>query len=181
MAALECLEEYGFAGTSTLRIQKRAGMSRGRLLHQFASKNELVVAAVHRLAETRFEELGTLTANYSSERPLRAIDLLWQTHQGGLFWVATELWLAARLDDELRTHLLREEREIGRLIRMQCDALFGPDVVAHPSYASFRELLISSMRGVALTYSFDKREMTTEPMLAVWRKMASEMLDLDET
>src|SRR6059058_877642 len=41
-AAVACLVEDGYAGASTLAVQARAGVSRGRLLHHFPSRAELV-------------------------------------------------------------------------------------------------------------------------------------------
>ena len=37
-AAVACLVEEGYAGASTLAVQARAGVSRGRLLHHFPSR-----------------------------------------------------------------------------------------------------------------------------------------------
>src|ERR1700752_3059582 len=55
-AAVECLAEVGYARTTTTEILRRAGVSRGRLLHQFPVKDELLVAAVQHLAEVRIDE-----------------------------------------------------------------------------------------------------------------------------
>ena len=52
-AAVRALVEHGYAGTSTLRIQEIAEVSRGSLLHQFPSRDALLVAAVQHLAEAR--------------------------------------------------------------------------------------------------------------------------------
>ena len=46
-ATVRCLVTHGYAGTTTQRIQDEAGVSRGALLHHFASKSELLVAAIH--------------------------------------------------------------------------------------------------------------------------------------
>jgi AcrR family transcriptional regulator len=56
-AAVESLIEVGFARTTTLEVQRRAGVSRGALLHHFPSKAELLVAAVAHLAEMRAKEM----------------------------------------------------------------------------------------------------------------------------
>ena len=49
-AAVACLVESGYSGATTLQIQARAGVSRGRLLHHFPSRDELLVAASRHLA-----------------------------------------------------------------------------------------------------------------------------------
>src|SRR5690606_9523055 len=49
--------EYGYAGTTTQRIQGRAGVSRGALLHHFGSKEQLFVAAIGHIAELHLEQI----------------------------------------------------------------------------------------------------------------------------
>ncbi|MEV6217467.1 helix-turn-helix domain-containing protein [Nocardia sp. NPDC051833] len=50
-ATVSCLVEFGYARTTTLRVQQRAGVSRGALLHHFPSKPDMFVAAVRSVAE----------------------------------------------------------------------------------------------------------------------------------
>lgn len=54
-AAVECLIEYGYAGTSTVAVCQRAKLSRGAHLHHFATKDELLLAALDHLAHKRFD------------------------------------------------------------------------------------------------------------------------------
>ena len=56
-AAVACLVEDGYAGASTLAVQARAGVSRGRLLHHFPSRAELLVAAAEHLSTTLLAEV----------------------------------------------------------------------------------------------------------------------------
>ncbi len=53
-ATLACLSEKGYAATSTNDVVKRAGVSRGALVHHFASKSELVAAAAVYLVRKRY-------------------------------------------------------------------------------------------------------------------------------
>ena len=41
-------------------------------------------------------------------------------------------------------------------------------------------LLLSSMRGVALTYAFETRDPTTDPNLLTWRRLARQMLEVGD-
>lgn len=172
-AALSVLEEDGLSGATTVRIQKRAGVTRGRLLHHFPSRDGLLVAAVQHLATARLVALkGAPIGNRSRTRIRFAIDALWSTYQGPLFWVAMELWLGARTDDSLRKVLLPEERQLGAVINELCAELFGEHLVARPGYTEFRDILISSMRGVAMTYALDPRTMETDPHRTMWYRQA---------
>ncbi len=48
---------------------------------------------------------------------------------------------------------------------------------AHPDFGELVNLLVSSMRGVALTYAFDSRNHRREASLPAWRRLAHRYLD----
>jgi AcrR family transcriptional regulator len=180
-AAVACLVESGYAGATTLRIQARAGVSRGRLLHHFPSRELLLVAASHHLAVRRLaaavERIDLDGAGLTGSARLdRGIELLWRTFAEPYFWAAVELWTAARTDDDLRAALLPQERELGAAIRAGLDRFFGPDLTAHPRYPQVRDLLFTSMRGVGLTYAIDPRDPATDPHLPLWKQTAVTLL-----
>jgi AcrR family transcriptional regulator len=180
-AAVRALVEHGYAGTSTLRIQQMAEVSRGSLLHQFPSRDALLVAAVQHLAEARFNEMGTRTTwpDDPQDRIRAAVLAMWSTYQQDYFWAATELWLAARHNAELRDSLEQQERVLYKQVRAVTDAMFGAPLNQHPDYARVRETLNTSMRGVALTYAFDRRNAARDPHIADWVTLAVKVL-LDE-
>jgi AcrR family transcriptional regulator len=179
-ATVTILEEEGLAGATTVRIQEQAGFSRGRLLHHFPSRAALLVAAVQHLANARLSAQRQPMERTSGQARIRAaIDALWLTYEGPLFWAAMELWLGARTDAKLRECLVPEEEQIGHVVWELCDELFGPAVVIKPAYPDFRDLLISSMRGVAMTYAFNDRPKKTDPHREMWFRMAITMLQVD--
>ena len=55
---MSVLVEHGYSNATTVRIQAAAGVSRGRLLHHFPSRDSLLVASVHHLAAQRVQDLG---------------------------------------------------------------------------------------------------------------------------
>lgn len=172
-AALACLAEDGYAATTTSRIQERAGVSRGSLLHQFPSRDDLLIAAVHHLADQRAGDLA-------DPGPLgidAAVNQLWRTFQGPPFRAAVQLWAGAEHNEQLRAALAPRERELGRRIRASVAVLFGPERAAQPNFGELVGLLVSSMRGVALTYAFDLRDPRREPSLPGWRRLAHRYLD----
>ena len=54
-AALDCFYDMGYANTTTENISKRAGVSRGAMLHHFPTRFDLIKAAVEHLTEKRLE------------------------------------------------------------------------------------------------------------------------------
>jgi AcrR family transcriptional regulator len=180
-AAIEVLVERGYAGTSTLLIQQRAGVSRGRLLHHFPSKDDLLLAAARHLVEARMDDLAgawerTKAAPASPQRIDEAVGLLWTTFRQPYFWASVELWIAARHNPDLARVLGPQERKLYRLVRHTVDLNFGPAVTSHPRWPATRELLFTSMRGVALTYAFGEGNPARDKHLPEWRAVARSLL-----
>ncbi|WP_417562284.1 TetR/AcrR family transcriptional regulator [Microbacterium sp.] len=176
-AAVQCLAEEGYAATTTSRIQARSGVSRGSLLHQFPSRDDLLIAAVQHLGVQRATDYDAAQAGGSPADADRAVDALWATFTGPLFSAALQLWTAAQHNPDLAASLVPHERELGRRIRVSAAAMFGERNAAHPRFSELLSLLVSSMRGVALTYTFDPRDAATDPHLAAWRRLAHDILD----
>src|SRR3954471_339763 len=181
-AAIACLVEDGYAGASTLAVQARAGVSRGRLLHHFPSRAELLVAAAEHLSTPRLPELRDRAAALMADEPAgaervdRALEIMWATFQEPPFWAAMELWVAARTDGDLRGALRAQERRLRAAIRAVADEIWGPEIAAAPLYAELCELLFTSMRGVAMVYAFEERPAATDPHVELWKRMAHRYL-----
>ena len=96
-AAIDCLVNYGYAGATTVQIQAQAGISRGRLLHHFPSRDSLLVAAVEHLTEARLAEVLAQAAakTRQKDRIDAAVEAMWENMTGPLFIAANELWNAA--------------------------------------------------------------------------------------
>ncbi|MEU3270620.1 TetR/AcrR family transcriptional regulator [Saccharomonospora sp. NPDC006951] len=181
-AAVDCLVEHGYAGASTLAIQAKAGVSRGRLLHHFPSRDGLLVAAAQHLATTRLAHTERRVAEALTDEPEgpvrveRCIELLWTTFHEPFFWAAVELWTAARTNPALAAALRPAERQLRDAIRDVADRIWGPAVCAHPRYDELRELLFTSMRGAALPYAFERRSPARDRHVAVWKSVARTLL-----
>lgn len=162
-AAVEVMLEHGYSGATTVRIQERAGVSRGRLLHHFPSRDALLIAAAYHLAKARVGELAAdhVWPDDLGERIDAVVETMAATFTQGYFWAATELWIAARTHPSLREALLPGERDIARAVRSAMDTFFGPELTTREGYEGMREVLFTSLRGMALTTSFDPREEPT--------------------
>jgi hypothetical protein len=142
-----------------------------------------MTAAVKHLASEWFNELSEQAELEPSEdepaRIERAVEHLWVTNDSPLFWAAMELWLAARHHPGLAKALAKSEKTIGLVIRQYCDSLFGPELCSRSTYPELRDILLTSMRGVATTYAFTQRDMRQDPHLAAWSALACDRLRED--
>jgi AcrR family transcriptional regulator len=155
-ATVESLVELGYAHTTTQEVQRRAGVSRGALTHHFTSKAELMLAAVDHLYEEFSGSVRQAAADLPDESAARlrlGVELVWQRFHGPLFVAAMELWTAARTDPELRAALLPHERRLGSQLRRLAVEVFGEEVAGHPAAESMYQVMLTSMRGQAMTYA----------------------------
>ena len=77
---------------------------------------------------------------------------------------------------DLSRHSPRE-RELGRRFRSSVADLFGEERAAHPDFGELVNLLVSSLRGVPLTYACDSRNNRREAGPPAWRRLAHRYLD----
>ena len=142
-ATIECLVEHGYSGTTTQRVQDRAGLSRGALLHHFATKEALLVAAVSHVADAQIAAVRADAVGGAASE----VELLHHVMSGPLFLAGLELWQAARTEPALRAALLPAERRVGAAVRELLAELFPA------SRASRVEVdgLLALCRGLALT------------------------------
>lgn len=179
---MDCLVEHGYSGASTLVIQAKAGVSRGRLLHHFPSRDGLLVAAANHLATNRLKQTEERAAARLEDAPEgpervdRCIELLWTTFHEPHFWAAMELWTAARTNPALASALRPEERGLHAAIRSVTDRIWGPEIRANARYDEMRKLLFTSMRGAAMPYTFEDRPPSTDPHVELWKATARRML-----
>jgi AcrR family transcriptional regulator len=181
-ATVESLAEVGYAGTSTTAVCARAGLSRGAQLHHFPTKAALVVSAVAHLAKRRALELraGLPREGTPEVRLSRALDAVWQSFSGPLFYAALELWIASRTDAELRASLLRFERQVGRAMTGLFSDLAGADA-ARGDFGALLELTFHVMRGMALQRMLRDDDTERRRLFELWKRLVSSALEAAPT
>jgi len=110
-ATIAALVELGYRGTTTLEVERRAGVSRGARIHHFSNKAALLAG----VADYLYEELSDFYAEaFDGLKRGHASDLerlryglreLWSIYQRPHFTAVLELNMAARTDPELQEGL----------------------------------------------------------------------------
>lgn len=149
-ATVACLVDHGYAGTTMQRVQIEARVSRGALVHHFASMDELLVGAIHHVAQRQLDELRLAFASLGDgvDERARSVRLLHSFMSGPLFLAGLELWMAARTNPSLRTALAPVERELGREIRA---VIAGETVNTGCLEPPDLDELLVVLRGLAIT------------------------------
>lgn len=128
-AAVDCLAEYGWTGTTVSVVAERAGVSRGAAQHHFPAREDLVMAAVSHVTEVRLEEIRAQasTLPMGSGRTEVVVDILVRLYTGAVFRAALQLWVAASSDPALRARVVPVEARVGREAHRLALELLGVD------------------------------------------------------
>jgi AcrR family transcriptional regulator len=175
-ATVQCLAEYGWAGTSTTLISQRAGVSRGAQLHHFPTKNDLVVAAVEHLALVRREELAQAAAALptGATRTRAVLEMLGDHFTSDVFVAALELWVAARSDPALLAGLGPFEQVTGRETHKLTVSMLDADE-SHPGARELVQATLDLIRGLGLANTISNDRARRSRILDRW----AEVLELE--
>jgi AcrR family transcriptional regulator len=150
-ATVECLAERGYAGTTTIEVSRRAGLSRGAQLHHFGTKTDLVTAAMEHLHGRLLDEFRRAMASLpTGAHALEAsIDVIWGLYASPWTVAWMELSLAARTDEDLRRRMVVLERRFSASALEAFVEIF-PEGGANPEFAIAPLFTFAVLDGLAL-------------------------------
>jgi AcrR family transcriptional regulator len=152
-AAIECLERDGYAGATTQQIAAAAEISRGAMLHHYATKQDLIAAVIDYIFWRRMERLrdriGALTEEQRVEEHA-GIEIYWQGLLSSEYSAYLELCVAARTDPELRDVFLPKARRYDALEREMVLKIFPEWSGKLDRYALAMDFCIATMEGLLL-------------------------------
>jgi AcrR family transcriptional regulator len=179
-ATVECLHEYGYVGTTTTEIARRAGVSRGAQLHHFHRKQDLVVSALEHVFSLRLEQFRQAAVELPVGLEARVnalIDLLWSAFKGATFYAWLELVVASRTDPALREAVRIASEDFAQGVHRVFAALFGlqdsEDYVDDPIEFAVFGLLESLALEYALCDSAEEERRKFEPAIAYVKTIAN--------
>ena len=176
-ATIDCLIELGYAGTTTNEVQLRAGVSRGALTHHFASKAELLLAAMDHLYEDFSASIRDAAATLppGEERIRPAIRMLWDRFNGPLFLAAMELWVAARTDPQLLAAVEPLERQTGRETHRLTVEMLDVDE-SQPGARELVQATLDLIRGLGLANTISDDRGRRQQILDRWAEVLDDEL-----
>jgi AcrR family transcriptional regulator len=151
-ATIASLVEHGYAGTTTVAVCERAGVSHGSLLHHYRTRERLLGAALEalyaRLREPVLRALGDLPE--AEARVEALVELMWSAFGAPEFKAVVELWLAAANQPDVGWAVWPEARVFDDAIQPLASQLF-PEVAARlPEFPLYFSLLFQVMQGMGL-------------------------------
>jgi AcrR family transcriptional regulator len=153
-AAAAQIVEAGLAGTSTIAVAQRAGMSQGALFKHFPSKSDLLAAAVEYLLAVFVADFDRAIKKRRKKKgadPVHAsCVVLWKIFRQPEMRAVFEVYVAARTDAELARRLTPILESHRASILEEAQLLF-PEVKGKPEdFAAAVDAVVYAMQGAAL-------------------------------
>jgi AcrR family transcriptional regulator len=178
-AAVECLAEVGWNGSTVSVVAERAGVTRGATQHHFPTREDLFTAAVEYMAAQRLEAVRATADRLppaGSARTEAVVGMLVELYTGQLFRAALHLWVAAATDEApLRERITVLEDRVGREAHRAAVEFLGAD----ESAAGVRETVQATMdlvRGLGLADLLTDDSARRARVVAQWSKILDAVL-----
>ena len=161
-AAMRLFAQVGYPSASNALIAEAAKLTRGAMLYHFASREELVAAAIAHIELERaklFEKAAATPPAAGVDAAEQAIDAYWALLAEVPFVAFAELEAAARTDPMLRAQLAAAQSAFDHA---QVGARFGAMIQAgdDPRFQTSRDLgrfLLEGLARGAMTYDVEAR------------------------
>ncbi|MER7990664.1 TetR/AcrR family transcriptional regulator [Streptomyces noursei] len=178
-AAVACLAERGWSGSTVSVVAERAGVSRGAAQHHFRTREDLFTAAVEHVAEKRRGALKALAHDLppagSLARTWRIVEEVVALYTGPLFRAALHLWVAASDEEQLRDRVTALEARVGREAHRTAVALLDADESV-PGVRETVQGLLDMARGLGLANLLTDDAPRRDRVVAQWAKILDSVL-----
>ncbi|WP_405931971.1 TetR/AcrR family transcriptional regulator [Streptomyces sp. NBC_00827] len=173
-AAVACLAEHGWAGSTVSVVAERAGVSRGAAQHHFPTREDLFTAAVEYVAEERSTALRALFPQGAADRR-EVVSALVDLYTGPLFRAALHLWVAASNEEQLRPRVTELEARVGRETHRIAVELLAADE-SRPGVRETVQGLLDMARGLGLANLLTDDGGRRERVVTQWAVLLDEAL-----
>jgi AcrR family transcriptional regulator len=153
-AAIACLNDAGYAETSTVRVAAEAKVARGSLLHQFPTRVDLILAVADHAARAQGDFIAAALAKIPAgrERYIGSVDATWAALRQPPSRALLEIIIATRHDPELAARIAdfaqRFDSGVSRGARRLAEASGlrdeGDEAVEE------RRFMLAALRGLAI-------------------------------
>ncbi|MEW2185108.1 TetR/AcrR family transcriptional regulator [Streptomyces cellulosae] len=175
-AAVACLAEHGWTGSTVSVVAERAGVSRGAAQHHFPTREDLFTAAVEYVAEERSTALRALFPEGATASDRRAVvAALVGLYTGPLFRAALHLWVAASNEEQLRPRVTELELRVGRDSHRIAVELLGADE-SRPGVRETVQGFLDMARGLGLANLLTDDTARRERVVAQWADLLDDAL-----
>lgn len=180
-ATIDALDERGYARITTSEIAERAGVSRGALMHHYATKEELVTVSVAKLLDETTEEIRTWLGQVRSGN-LKLddfLDHLWEMYSGRLLFVTIEHITEARHNETLRDSLVPIVREFHKALDTIWSEFFHGTSLSRLEVETLLNATTCIFRGMGVQTVLRQDDAYYETLLLHWKAYVRGLIQLN--
>lgn len=145
-AALDLLDERGWAATTSVAVCERAGLTRGALVHHFGDLPALLAEAL----DVHYHRLSDMAAEAGEPTSLaELVELSWHVVDHGRFKIVIEAWLAAANDPELGAAIGPVVERFAKVVDPNERRTLLPDDESRSLFLTAREAMLGLALGRA--------------------------------
>jgi AcrR family transcriptional regulator len=151
-AALECLQERGYGGTTLAEVANRAALTNGAIWRHFPTKAALMAEVALRCEEQLASRATPVDPGLpDAARLAEAVAHLWSRANEPAFQALIELVRAGRADPELKAALQASDQRAADLFYDSLATSLGSEAAAAPHFRRNAKVLGLALYGTALT------------------------------
>ena len=179
LSTLDCIHDLGFQNASTVEIAKRAGVSRGALLHHFPTKESLIASAVEHLLDQEIVDLRKIADAYSNQELSidDFVDYLWERFSGRLFMITIDFLSSARTDETLRNAIIPISKKFHTSLNETWEQFFQYRKVPPKQVQDLLNTTLCLMRGMGVQTIIRSDEEYYNTMISGWKSILLNLLD----
>jgi AcrR family transcriptional regulator len=182
-AAIACLAERGWAGSTVTVVAERAGVTRGAAQHHFPTREDLFTAAIEYVAEQWVDALregAHALPGSGAPRTHAVLGMFTDLYTGPLFRAALHLWVAAAEEERLRPGVTALELRLGREAHRLAIELLGADETA-PGVREIIQATLDMARGLGLAGLLSDDSARRAGIVREWSRVLDGVLHTDGT
>ncbi|MFJ4090882.1 TetR/AcrR family transcriptional regulator [Kitasatospora sp. NPDC089913] len=177
-AAVDCLAELGWHGSTVAVVAERAGVSRGAAQHHFPTREDLFTAAVEHVTAERLAAVRAHTDTLPPAGPARTeavVGMIVRLYTGPLFRAALQLWVAAATEEPLRERIIRLEGHVGREAHRAALEFLGADE-SRPGVRETVQATLDLARGLGLANLLTDDSLRRSGVIRQWASLLESTL-----
>ncbi|WP_020494983.1 TetR/AcrR family transcriptional regulator [Sciscionella marina] len=177
-AAVDCLAEKGWSGTTVAIVARAAGVSRGAAQHHFPTREDLIAGALEFATETQLIENRARAAalpEHGLTRVEAVVNMLVDIYVGPYFRAALQVWVAASADPSLHARVQPLEARLGRTIHHVAVELLRADE-RKPGVRETIQGTLDMARGFGLATVLGDDSARRRPIVRQWARVLAGVL-----
>ena len=174
-AVISCIKDYGYAGTRTRLISRKAGVTWGAVQHLFGGKNDLLMHVALKVTDDLLRQLRAtaVTSRAIQERLRLAVELTWSLYSSPAYFAMVEIVRGTRQDRAFHERLVEAQSRVHNEVEQLWVEMFKDSKVSEARILKTCNLVVLTLSGLASRKIYLRLRADPGDMLEFLHKVAA--------